>query len=160
MPASSIAWGAVTQVPFGNPRCRNTAILKEYVLENALKSKTTITRASLLDIALALVCFFTSVSQHPALVEAGITRYLAIPVWGILTLLVLADHRPTVSASFLHFLKYPALFICLVLLMTLFKGNVYLSSGLFYSLLLSVFCSFGTPPFFRPDLSGYLPSSR
>ena len=108
-------------------------------MKNALISHNGHSKTGPVGICLVLACLLTNISQHPELVEAGATQFLAIPVWGLLALVLLLSRSFSVHRDVLLVLSCILVFSVLIALYTILFGYAYFASGTVYSFYLSVF---------------------
>lgn len=108
-------------------------------MKNALISHNGHSKTGPVGICLVLACLLTNISQHPELVEAGATQFLAIPVWGLLALVLLLSRSFSVHRDVLLVLGCILVFSVLIALYTILFGYPYFASGTAYSAYLCVF---------------------
>ncbi|MBQ2805878.1 MAG: hypothetical protein IJA78_00725 [Clostridia bacterium] len=108
-------------------------------MENELKTNKNSAKVSLLTLVLAFVCFLTNISQHPELVDAGATQFLAIPAWILLALFLAMARSFSLHRDVIVVLSCALVFSVMLALYTIFFEHPYFESATTYSFYLSVF---------------------
>ena len=97
----------------------------------------------LINILLCGACLFSCLSQLPFFVSGGMTQAVSFPSWIIAFLIQFLNSGWKINRSILKLAVPSCIFVCLVLLASLFNSNAsYTSSSLFYSFLISMFIFF------------------
>ncbi len=94
---------------------------------------------TLIAIVLSLACFLTVLSQHPTLVDIGVTRMLALPSWLLVVFVLVLTGVHSISKSIAPMAFFALCFFLLISMLTLFLAKPYFESGLTYSFALSIF---------------------
>lgn len=93
-------------------------------------------------ITLIIAVFFTNISQIPYFVQNDMTQFIAVPMWIILCIICFTNRMIIFKNNQAIFIFFNFVFIFGVLLFTIYAGNDYTGSGLFYSYAISIFIFF------------------